>query len=292
MAMTFGLSTHLFHGDRLGRAHLETIKAHGFDAIELFATRTHVDYHDPKYLDGLAKDLAATGVKATSMHAPICESYVGGVWGRAYSNAATEAARRLEAVKETTVALGAAKRLGCELVVLHLGQPVTQEIPPGDNDRGAVNKSLDALAEASAAAGVPLALEVLPNRLSDSRRAARVLRGPRAGERRRLPRLRSCAPARGRARGGGDALGPHHHDARPRQPRHTRQSPGAGRGFDRLAKHAHGDVEDRLPGPSGVRGRRPGRHRGRAQAHGWRSRPSSGDTGRIVRAASRSRRVD
>jgi sugar phosphate isomerase/epimerase len=167
MAMTFGLSTHLFHGDRLGRAHLETIKAHGFDAIELFATRTHVDYHDPKYLDGLATDLAATGVKATSMHAPICESYVGGVWGRAYSNAASEAARRLEAVKETTVALGAAKRLGCELVVLHLGLPVTQEVPPGDNDRGAVNKSLEALAEASAAAGVPLALEVLPNKLSD-----------------------------------------------------------------------------------------------------------------------------
>ena len=167
MATSFGLSTHLFHGTRLGRPHLETIKAHGFDAIELFATRTHVDYHDPQFLDRLQTDLDATGIRAVSMHAPICASYVDGVWGRGYSNAMSESARRLEAVHETRVALGAARRLGCEFVVLHLGTPVTQEVPAGDNDRGAVRRSLDALAEASAAAGVPLALEVLPNNLSD-----------------------------------------------------------------------------------------------------------------------------
>jgi sugar phosphate isomerase/epimerase len=167
MAAQFGLSTHLFHGDRLGRKHLETVKAHGFDAVELFATRTHVDYHDPRYLDGLAADLAATGVRAVSMHAPICASYVDGVWGRGYSNAMSESARRVEAVDETKVALAAAKRLGCEFVVLHLGTPITQEVPAGDNDRGAVTRSLEALGEASAAAGVPLALEVLPNKLSD-----------------------------------------------------------------------------------------------------------------------------
>jgi len=44
---------------------------------------------------------------------------------------------------------------------------VTQDVPPGDNDRGAVRRSLEALAEASVTAGVPLALEVLPNMLSD-----------------------------------------------------------------------------------------------------------------------------
>jgi sugar phosphate isomerase/epimerase len=167
MAASFGLSTHLFHGDRLGRAHLDTIKSHGFDAVELFATRTHVDYHDARYLDGLAGDLAAAGVRAVSMHAPICASYVDGVWGRGYSNAMSESARRLEAVEETRVALTAAKRLGCEFVVLHLGTPITQDVPAGDNDRGAVTRSLEALGEASAAVGVPLALEVLPNKLSD-----------------------------------------------------------------------------------------------------------------------------
>jgi sugar phosphate isomerase/epimerase len=167
MAPTFGLSTHLFHGERLGRRQLETIKAHGFDAVELFATRTHIDYHDPHALATLAEALQATRVQAVSLHAPICASYIDGVWGRAFSNAAAEPVRRLEAVDETRVALQAAKQLGCDCVVLHLGLPVTQDVPPGDNDRGSVRRSLEALAEASTSAGVPLALEVLPNRLSD-----------------------------------------------------------------------------------------------------------------------------
>jgi S1-C subfamily serine protease len=41
------VSTHLYHSQRLGREHLIEIGAHGFDRIELFATRTHFDYHSP-----------------------------------------------------------------------------------------------------------------------------------------------------------------------------------------------------------------------------------------------------
>jgi len=44
--MRFGISTHLYHDATLSREHLATIAAHEFEAIELFATRTHVDYHD------------------------------------------------------------------------------------------------------------------------------------------------------------------------------------------------------------------------------------------------------
>ena len=57
MSAGFGLSTHLFHGERLTRTHLEVIKAHGFDAVEVFATRTHVDYRDPRSVDELVRDL-------------------------------------------------------------------------------------------------------------------------------------------------------------------------------------------------------------------------------------------
>ena len=45
--MHFGISTHLYHDQRLERGHLAQIAAHGFEAIELFATRSHFDYHDP-----------------------------------------------------------------------------------------------------------------------------------------------------------------------------------------------------------------------------------------------------
>ena len=39
--MQFGVSTHLYHDARLDRDHLVEIAAHGFNAVEIFATRTH-----------------------------------------------------------------------------------------------------------------------------------------------------------------------------------------------------------------------------------------------------------
>jgi sugar phosphate isomerase/epimerase len=100
------------------------------------------------------------------MHLPICEGFTGGVWGRAYSNATSQAAARDEAVAETVAALTAARELGCRTAVLHIGIPQGQPIGPDDNDPRSASRSLDAIVEASASAGVALALEVIPNSLS------------------------------------------------------------------------------------------------------------------------------
>ena len=97
----FGLSTHLFHGERLERRHFERIAAAGFPLVELFATRTHLDFHDTQAVRQIGRWLKATGLVAASMHAPITVGYTGGVWGRAYSVATTNAAERREAVDET-----------------------------------------------------------------------------------------------------------------------------------------------------------------------------------------------
>lgn len=49
--MRFRISTHLTHGQRLAREHLVDIARHGFEAIGLFATRSHFDYHNPSAID-------------------------------------------------------------------------------------------------------------------------------------------------------------------------------------------------------------------------------------------------
>jgi sugar phosphate isomerase/epimerase len=162
----FGISTHLFHGERLERRHLEQISAAGFDLVEVFATRTHFDYHSPDAIAQLGTWLSALGMKAGSMHAPICDGFVGGIWGRAYSNASPDAAAREEAVRETDAAIVAARALGCETLVLHLGLPRGQPIPAGDNDVAAARRSLGPIAAACTRAGVQLALEVIPNDLA------------------------------------------------------------------------------------------------------------------------------
>jgi sugar phosphate isomerase/epimerase len=164
--MRFGLSTHLFHGERLTRAHLEAVAAHGFSDVEICATRSHADYHDPGAMDELAGWLSDLGLAARSLHAPFADRFADGRWGRALSIASTSAAARAEGVDETTRAIDAARRLGCPTVVLHVGLPRGQAIPPGDNDPGAARRSLETLAEVAAAARVRLALEVMPNDLS------------------------------------------------------------------------------------------------------------------------------
>ena len=62
----FGVSTHLYHSQRLSREHLLEIGAHGFDRVELFATRTHFDYHNPAAVADLQQWLAEPGSSCTA----------------------------------------------------------------------------------------------------------------------------------------------------------------------------------------------------------------------------------
>lgn len=175
MHAPFGLSTHLFHDQRLCREHLEAIAAHGFTSIELFATRTHFDYHDPAAIDALAGWLEATGLRLDSVHAPIAEGLAGTVWGPPLSIASGDAAARTRAVDETLAALALARTVPYRHLVVHLGQPDAAPRPHGDNNRDAVCRSIDTLREAAAAARVKLALELIPNRLSTAAALVRLL---------------------------------------------------------------------------------------------------------------------
>lgn len=163
--MRFGISTHLFHDERLRLEHLQTIAAHGFDSIELFATRTHFDYHDPAAATQLGEWLQATGLTLHSVHAPITESLIDGVWGPNYSLAAADPKRRQLALQETRAALRLAKTLPYRCLVLHLGVP-DGYAAPGDNYRESAFRSVEELAADALDYGVKLALEIIPNDLS------------------------------------------------------------------------------------------------------------------------------
>jgi sugar phosphate isomerase/epimerase len=168
--MRFGVSTHLYHDTRLDRDHLVEIAAHGFEAVEIFATRTHVDYHDPAALRDLVGHLGDSGLAAHSVHAPIAEGLSGTVWSGGYSLATSDESARAAAVTETVVAMRAAAALGAPFVVLHLGVPLAQQPDERDNRRDAARRSLETLVDEAGSIGVRLALEVIPNPLSDAER--------------------------------------------------------------------------------------------------------------------------
>lgn len=165
--MQFGISTHLFHDRRLERDHLVQIAGHGFEAIELFATRSHFDYHDAAAVERLRQWLEDAGLRLHSVHAPITDRFGASGWSPAYSNALSDNARRSVAVRETEAALRIAQVIPFEIAVVHLGTPESHS-RQGDNNRAAAVRSIDEIARAAEPLGVAVALEVIPNGLSDA----------------------------------------------------------------------------------------------------------------------------
>lgn len=177
----FGVSTHLFHESRLTREHLVHIAAHGFDAIELFATRSHFNYHDERAIGALGEWLADARLELHSMHAPIFEALRRGQRIGPLSNAAGDEKRRAAAVAEARAALELARRLPYRFLVVHLGMPSGAPQAAGDRSPGsgspraasrddnrpeAARRSLEEIVALATGVGVRVAVEVIPNPLS------------------------------------------------------------------------------------------------------------------------------
>ena len=162
--MIFGVSTHLYHAQRLSREHLLEIAAHGFECVEVYATRTHFDYHNPSAIADLQGWLAEAGLALRSIHAPTAESFTGGRWGGSLSLASTDPDARAHAVRETEQALYIARRLPVKTLVAHLGIPRTQT--GAADSRAAARRSIEELLKTAGPLGVQIAVEVIPNELS------------------------------------------------------------------------------------------------------------------------------
>jgi sugar phosphate isomerase/epimerase len=161
----FGISTHLYVADRLDRDHLVEIAAHGFDAVEVFAVKSHFDYRDRRAAVALAEWLDDTRLTLHSMHAPIAREYVAGAWKDNLTLAAQDEPRRQAAVDEAIATLEVAATVPYSTLVLHCGVPE----PFGaaaDNHVASMVKSLEALSPVAERHGVRLAVEVIPNALS------------------------------------------------------------------------------------------------------------------------------
>lgn len=164
--MQFGISTHLYHDRRLRREHLAEMASYGFEAIEVFATRSHFDYHDAAAIGQLAEWLKETGLRLHGIHAPIADSLgLGDTWGAVISNAVSDPAAREAAVRESEAAMQIARLIPTSVFVVHLGTPTVQG---GENNRGAALRSIEEICRLAEPIGVRVAVEVLPNPLSDA----------------------------------------------------------------------------------------------------------------------------
>ena len=160
------MSSYLYADRRLGLEHLREISGAGFDAIELFALRTHVDYHNDSAIANLQQDLAGARLVLDSVHAPVAEAVTGGRSIAPLNLASPDGPSREHAVDEALHALHIARRLPFSVLVVHPGVPRAQQQTPVDNNRDAARRSIETLATAAEPLGVTIAVELIPNTLS------------------------------------------------------------------------------------------------------------------------------
>jgi sugar phosphate isomerase/epimerase len=166
MMKRFGVSTHLYHEQRLDQGHLVEIAAHGFEAVEIFATRSHFDYHDAGAIRALGAWLAECGLTLHSVHAPITDVFANGRGQRTFSTAIHDSSARDAALREIEAALSIAKTLPFRFLVVHVGVPDVQQPAANDNDRQAAVRSIEAIRDMAAPFDVQVAVEVMGNHLS------------------------------------------------------------------------------------------------------------------------------
>ncbi|HXD76110.1 MAG TPA: sugar phosphate isomerase/epimerase family protein [Vicinamibacterales bacterium] len=162
--MVFSVSTFLYRQRRLVRDQLLEISAHGFTAVELYASRMHVDYHNASVIADVQQWLAEARLELTSVHAPITET----------SLASADHGERETALAEAGKALHIARRIPFRTFTIHLGRPKSEGVTGGTN-RDAARRSIDALAALAEPLGVAIAVEVIPNDLSRAASLAQLL---------------------------------------------------------------------------------------------------------------------
>jgi sugar phosphate isomerase/epimerase len=171
----FGISTHLYHEERLQKAHLLDIAASGFEAVEVFATRSHFDYHDGAAIRELRAWLGEAGLDLHSVHAPITDVFANGRGQRNFSTATRDNDARKATLHEISAALTIAKTIPFSFLVVHLGVPVAQHPGPDDNHQESAIRSVAEIHEMAEAVGVKVALEVMGNSLSTASALIEIL---------------------------------------------------------------------------------------------------------------------
>ncbi|HXR74826.1 MAG TPA: sugar phosphate isomerase/epimerase family protein [Bryobacteraceae bacterium] len=163
------LSSHLFANHRLTGVWLERIRAAGFDAVEIFCARQHLDYTDRAQVNELGHWFRDSSLQLWSLHAPM---YTDTVWGRSGPQSViniveTSKVRRIAMVDQIKRAIEIADQIPFRYLIQHIGvsgEEFSQE------KLDAAFSSLEELKVFAGQRGVEILLENTPNDLSTARR--------------------------------------------------------------------------------------------------------------------------
>ncbi|HKV25888.1 MAG TPA: sugar phosphate isomerase/epimerase family protein [Candidatus Acidoferrum sp.] len=159
------LSTYLFVSRKLTNELLGQIADSGFQALEIFATRSHFDYTLKPETQATASALKQYGLTLASLHAPTSRDLSASREGGApLSICEVERVRRIEAMDELKRVIDVAEDLPYSRLILHMGGPRETADP---RKRDAAFSSLEHLILHAHHAGVTIAVENTNSEMGD-----------------------------------------------------------------------------------------------------------------------------
>jgi sugar phosphate isomerase/epimerase len=163
------LSSHLFVNSRLTTVWLERIRDAGFNHVEVFCARQHLDYQDRAQITELSHWFKDSELKLWSLHSPM---YSDKVWGRSGPDAvlniaSTNKATRIAMVSEVKRAIEIADQIPFRYLIQHIG---VRDESFDERKMDAAFSSLEELKVFAGQRGVEILLENTPNDLSTAER--------------------------------------------------------------------------------------------------------------------------
>jgi len=167
--MIKAMSTYVYVKERLHPGMLDGLARAGAEAIEIFASRGHLDYANRKqHVQEIAQWFHAGGVPLHSVHAPMFADYE---WGRSggppVNLADPDRKRRIDAMDEIKRALEIAEQVPYRFLIQHIGVP-NEEFD--ERKFEAAMTSVEHLRAFAKPLGVRILLENIPNELATPER--------------------------------------------------------------------------------------------------------------------------
>jgi sugar phosphate isomerase/epimerase len=159
------LSTYLFISKKLNRELLAQVRGAGFEAVEIFASRSHFDYTTRDEVRGIRQALADHQLTLNSLHAPTSRDLSANrEGGSPLSITEVERVRRIEAMDELKRVIDVAEDLPFARMILHMGGSRETADP---RKRDAAFSTLEHLILHARHAGVTICIENTTSEMGD-----------------------------------------------------------------------------------------------------------------------------
>ncbi|MED5578823.1 MAG: sugar phosphate isomerase/epimerase family protein [Nitrospinota bacterium] len=156
------ISTHLFAYEALSFEHLKEIKNAGFNQIELWVMKPHLDFTSGAFVKELETWIKSLSIEIVSLHAPFYFSLSEARKGEWLSISCADLEKRKKGVEFIKVAINRLEAFRAKTIVIHPSAPSHN----GDSDTYEFLKnSLEKILILTEKLGIKIALENIPSEL-------------------------------------------------------------------------------------------------------------------------------